>query len=53
VPATIAIINGVMKVGLSKEEIELLAAKHTSPKSVVVIYLCGRRKNGATTVAQP
>jgi len=39
VPATIAIIHGVMKVGLSREEIELLGREGiTSPKLVVVIY---------------
>ena len=54
VPATIAIIHGVMKVGLSREEIELLGREgHTvakvSRRDLPFIVAAGL--NGATTVA--
>jgi pseudouridylate synthase len=52
-PATIAILDGVIKVGLSDEEIELLA----KAKDVVKVskrdfgYVCSQKKMGATTVS--
>jgi pseudouridine-5'-phosphate glycosidase len=54
VPATIAIIHGVMKVGLSKEEIELLgreghAVTKVSRRDLPFVVAAGQ--NGATTVA--
>lgn len=54
IPATIAIIHGVMKVGLSKEEIELLgreghAVTKVSRRDLPFVVAAG--KNGATTVA--
>ncbi|URN97987.1 pseudouridine-5'-phosphate glycosidase [Leclercia adecarboxylata] len=54
VPATIAIIHGVMKVGLSKEEIELLgreghAVTKVSRRDLPFVVAAGI--NGATTVA--
>ena len=54
VPATIAIIGGVMKVGLSKEEIELLGREghnvtKVSRRDLPIVVAAG--KNGATTVA--
>lgn len=53
IPATIAIINGVCKVGLSKEELQLLA---TSQDVIKVSgrdlpYVIAKKKHGATTVA--
>jgi pseudouridylate synthase len=54
VPATIAIINGRLKAGLTKSEIELLAKE--GPKVVKVSrrdmpYVVSKKLNGATTVA--
>lgn len=54
IPATIAIINGKLKVGLSKEEIKLLAQEgskviKTSRRDIP--YLVSKKLNGATTVA--
>lgn len=54
IPATIAIIGGVMKVGLSKEEIELLgreghAVTKVSRRDLPFVVAAGI--NGATTVA--
>lgn len=54
IPATIAIIRGVMKVGLSKEEIELLgreghAVTKVSRRDLPFVVAAGI--NGATTVA--
>ncbi|WP_333848836.1 pseudouridine-5'-phosphate glycosidase [Leclercia sp.] len=54
IPATIAIIHGVMKVGLSKEEIELLgreghAVTKVSRRDLPFVVAAGI--NGATTVA--
>jgi len=54
VPATIAIINGRLKAGLTKSEIELLAKE--GPKVVKVSrrdmpYIVSKKLNGATTVA--
>ena len=54
VPATIAIIGGVMKVGLSKEEIELLGREGHNVTKVSrrdLPFVVAARKNGATTVA--
>ncbi len=55
VPATIAIIGGVMKVGLSKEEIELLGREGHNVTKVsrrdLPFLLFAAGKNGATTVA--
>lgn len=54
VPATIAIINGVMKVGLSKEEIELLGReghKVTKVSRRDLPFVVAAGQNGATTVA--
>jgi len=53
VPATIAILNGVVKVGLSDEEIEYLA----KAKGVYKVgkrdfgYVLSQKKTGATTVS--
>ena len=54
VPATIAIIGGVMKVGLSKEEIELLGREGHNVTKVSrrdLSFVVAAGKNGATTVA--
>ncbi|BDI46809.1 hypothetical protein EsCd1HHP049_02637 [Escherichia sp. HH154_1D] len=54
VPATIAIIGGVMKVGLSKEEIELLGREGHNVTKVSrrdLPFVVATGKNGATTVA--
>ena len=54
VPATIAIIGGVMKVGLSKEEIELLGREGHNVTKVSrrdLPFVVAAGKNGATTVA--
>lgn len=54
VPATIAIINGKMRVGLAKEEIDYLGGKglavvKTSRRDIPVVL--SRKEDGATTVA--
>lgn len=54
IPATIAIINGVIKVGLSREEIELIGKEglkvlKTSRRDLG--YVVAKKLNGATTVA--
>lgn len=52
--ATIAIIGGVMKVGLSKEEIELLGCEGHNVTKVSccdLLFVVAAGKNGATTVA--
>jgi len=54
IPATIAIINGKLKAGLSKEEIKLLAQEgskviKTSRRDIP--YLVSKKLTGATTVA--
>ncbi len=54
IPATIAIINGKLKAGLSKEEIQFLAKEgraviKTSRRDIP--YLVSKKLNGATTVA--
>ncbi|BBP13411.1 hypothetical protein VEGS12_27270 [Escherichia coli] len=54
VPATIAIIGGMMKVGLSKEEIELLGREGHNVTKVSrrdLPFVVAAGKNGATTVA--
>ncbi len=53
VPATIAIIGGVVRVGLSEAEIEHLAASGAVPKASRrdVATLVARGSDGATTVA--
>ena len=64
VPATIAIINGVVKIGLEKEDIELLSkeGRHNSRKcsrrycflfqlSRDLAFVLAKRGNGSTTVA--
>lgn len=54
VPATIAIIHGVMKVGLSREEIELLGRKGHNVAKVSrrdLPFVVAAGLNGATTVA--
>lgn len=54
VPATIAIIGGVMKVGLSKDEIELLGREGHNVAKVSrrdLPFVVAAGKNGATTVA--
>lgn len=54
VPATIAIINGKIKVGLSKDEIELLAKQGLDVPKVSrrdIPYILANKLNGATTVA--
>lgn len=53
VPATIAIINGKIKIGLSDEELEILAQSKEVEKASRrdLPYLVANKKNGATTVA--
>lgn len=54
IPATIAIINGKMKIGLSKEEIDYLGKEGTKiPKASRrdLPILLAQKKDGATTVA--
>ncbi len=54
VPATIAIINGKLKAGLSHEEIELLGKegeKVTKVSRRDLAYIVANKLNGATTVA--
>ncbi|WP_265671259.1 pseudouridine-5'-phosphate glycosidase [Klebsiella grimontii] len=54
VPATIAIIHGVMKVGLSREEIELLGREGHNVAKVSrrdLPFIVAAGLNGATTVA--
>jgi Indigoidine synthase A like protein. len=53
VPATCAIINGILKVGLTRDEIELLGKSKGVLKCSRrdIPYAVSRRLNGATTVA--
>lgn len=54
IPATIGIINGKIKVGLTKEEIELLAKQGLEVPKVSrrdIPYVVSKKLNGATTVA--
>lgn len=53
IPATIAIINGVIKVGLTLDEIEFLAKASDVVKvsSRDLGYVISKKKNGGTTVA--
>ncbi len=53
VPATIAIIEGKIKIGLSNDEIEFLAKSDDIEKASRrdLPYLIANKKNGATTVA--
>lgn len=53
VPATIAILNGKIKVGLSEEELEYLGQSENVEKASRrdLPYLLSTKKNGATTVA--
>ncbi|KAF2956855.1 pseudouridine-5'-phosphate glycosidase [Marinitoga sp. 38H-ov] len=54
VPATIAIINGKLKAGLSKKEIEYLGKKGTDVIKVSrrdIPYVVSKKLDGATTVA--
>lgn len=53
VPATIAIIKGDLKVGLTKEEINYLAKSNNVIKASRrdLPYIVGTKKDGATTVA--
>lgn len=53
VPATIAIIDGKIKIGLSDDEIEFLAKSDDIEKASRrdLPYLIANKKNGATTVA--
>ncbi|MBA4536734.1 pseudouridine-5'-phosphate glycosidase [Bacillus aquiflavi] len=53
VPATIAIINGKIKIGLSNEELQFLATSENVQKASRrdLPYLVATKKNGATTVA--
>lgn len=54
VPATIGIIKGKLKVGLTKEEIELLGKEGLSVPKVSrrdLAYITANKLNGATTVA--
>ncbi|NBI30522.1 pseudouridine-5'-phosphate glycosidase [Chengkuizengella marina] len=53
VPATIAIINGKIKIGLTEDEIEFLAKSDEIEKASRrdLPYLLMKKKNGATTVA--
>lgn len=53
VPATIAILEGKIKIGLSEEELEYLATSREIEKASRrdIPYLAAKKKNGATTVA--
>ena len=53
VPATIAIINGVIKIGINEEELEFLAQSKEIEKASRrdLAYLISQKKHGATTVA--
>lgn len=53
VPATIAVIDGQLAVGISDAEIEMLAGARETPKASRrdLPLLIARRSNGATTVA--
>ncbi|MFO1443341.1 pseudouridine-5'-phosphate glycosidase [Bacillus sp. Bva_UNVM-123] len=53
VPATIAIIDGIIKIGLSNEELEFLAQSKDVEKASRrdLPFLIANKKNGATTVA--
>lgn len=53
VPATIAVINGKIKIGLSDEELEFLATSKEIMKASRrdLPYLIAAKKHGATTVA--
>lgn len=57
VPATVAVINGVFKVGLSKEDLQILAQPPTPPNKVYkasrrdLAFLANSRANAGTTVA--
>jgi pseudouridylate synthase len=53
VPATIAILDGKIKIGLSDEELEYLGKSRSVEKASRrdLPYLLSARKNGATTVA--
>lgn len=53
IPATIAIINGRIKIGLSDEELELLATNESIMKVSRrdLPYVIASKKHGATTVA--
>lgn len=53
VPATIAILDGKIKVGLSDDELEFLAQSKDIEKASRrdLPYLIAKKKNGATTVA--
>lgn len=54
IPATIAIINGKLKVGLEKEEIEILAKEGLNVPKVSrrdLPVILAKKLNGATTVA--
>lgn len=53
VPATIAILNGKIKIGLSEDELEFLAQSKDVEKASRrdLPYLIANKKNGATTVA--
>jgi len=53
-PATIAIIGGMLKVGLSRQELSMLADGSLKPVKASrrdIPYLIAQKKNGATTVA--
>ncbi len=52
-PATMAILDGVLKVGLSDEELEYLATSQDALKVSRrdLPYVIAKKKNGATTVA--
>ena len=55
VPATIAIINGVIKIGLTSDEIEMLSkeGRHSSRKCSRrdLAFVLARKMHGSTTVA--
>lgn len=53
VPATIAILNGKIKIGINDEELEFLAQNKDIEKASRrdLAYLVSTKKNGATTVA--
>ena len=53
-PATIGIVNGLIKIGMSNEEISLFADKKSDITKVSrrdIPFVISNKKNGATTVA--
>jgi len=54
IPATIAIIKGVIKIGLSSEDLELLSSDSKNSRKCSrrdLAYVMAKKINGSTTVA--